>query len=161
MKTSFRSLAILISLIIFSFYAAHAQEKKSESASHIFSADYQKPVFKSDQRADKVKEILPELEALMAKYAKENHIPGIAYGIVVDNELIIASATGLLDVAKNTPAETTSAFRIASMTKSFTAMAIMKLRDEGKLALNDPVSKYIPEMSKLQYLTEEMLLSLT
>lgn len=41
------------------------------------------------------------------------------------------------------------------MTKSFTAMAIMKLRDEGKLSLSDPVSKYIPEMSTLEYLTQD------
>lgn len=152
MKTPRHYLAILVTLILLSF-SAYAQ--KVEGTTHSFSADYQKPVFETDQRAEKIKEILPELEALMAKYAKENHIPGIAYGIVVDNELIIASATGLLDVAKNTPAETTSAFRIASMTKSFTAMAIMKLRDEGKLALNDPVAKYVPEMATLQYLTED------
>ena len=37
-------------------------------------------------------------------------------------------------------------FRIASMTKSFTAMAILKLRDEGKLRLDDPIDLYIPEM---------------
>ena len=152
MKTPNRYLAILVTLILLPF-SAHAQ--KVEGTTHTFSADYQKPVFETDQRAEKIKEILPELEALMAKYARENHIPGIAYGIVVDNELIIASATGLLDVAKNTQAETTSAFRIASMTKSFTAMAIMKLRDEGKLALNDPIAKYIPDMAKLQYLTED------
>ncbi|PZX51438.1 serine hydrolase domain-containing protein [Algoriphagus chordae] len=154
MKTPYRYIPILIPMILSSF-AILAQGKKAEGTAHAFSADYQKPVFQSDQRAEKVKEISPELEALMAKYAKDNHIPGIAYGIVVDNELIIASATGLLDVAKNTPAKTTSAFRIASMTKSFTAMAIIKLRDEGKLALNDPVAKYIPEMAKLQYLTED------
>lgn len=135
--------------------AAKAQNEKSEAITHSFPSDYQKPVFSQDHRAEKIKEILPELEVLMAKYAKENHIPGISYGIVVDNELVLASSTGLLDLEKNIPAETTSVFRIASMTKSFTAMAIMKLRDEGKLALNDPVSKYVPEMSKLQYLTDD------
>lgn len=154
MQTLYSYFAILV-LILFTSFSAYGQDKKSEGTSKAFSSDYQKPIFENDQRADKIKEILPELEALMAKYAKENNIPGIAYGIVVDNELVIASATGLLDVSQNIPAEITSAFRIASMTKSFTAMAIMDLRDKGKLALNDPVAKYIPEMSKLQYLTED------
>ena len=90
---------------------------------------------------------------MIVEHAKEKNIPGIAYGIVVDNELVISAATGYLDLDTESPATTKSAFRIASMTRSFTAMAIMKLRDEGKLSLNDPVSKYIPEMSKLEYLT--------
>ncbi|REG81715.1 serine hydrolase domain-containing protein [Algoriphagus antarcticus] len=155
MKTATHFSAILALQFLFFSFTAHAQEKKSEETSHFFSSNYQMPVFEQDQRAEKIKEILPELEALMAKYAKDNHIPGIAYGIVVDNELVLASSTGLLDVAENIPAQTTSAFRIASMTKSFTAMAILKLRDEGKLLLSDPASKYIPEMSKLHYLTED------
>ncbi|MDA8686777.1 beta-lactamase family protein, partial [Robiginitalea sp.] len=49
----------------------------------------------------------------------------------------------------------TSAFRIASMTKSFTAMAILKLRDAGKLSLSDPAEKYISEMQSLEYLTSD------
>ena len=48
-----------------------------------------------------------------------------------------------------------SQFRIASMTKSFTAMAIVKLRDEGKLSLDDPASKYIPQMKAMPLLTKD------
>lgn len=155
MKTTFSFLAFLLIQCLYSSSSALAQDKNELAATHSFSQDYKKPVFEKDERADKIKEILPELEALMAKYAMENHIPGIAYGIVVDEKLVLASSTGFLDIEKNIATETTSAFRIASMTKSFTAMAIMKLRDEGKLALNDPVSLYVPEMKKLQYLTED------
>ena len=46
------------------------------------------------------------------------------------------------------PVTPDTAFRIASMTKSFTALAILKLRDEGKLSLEDPVSKWIPEFAR-------------
>ena len=46
-------------------------------------------------------------------------------------------------------------FRIASMTKSFTAMAILKLRDEGKLSLDDPVERYVPELKALAYPTSD------
>ncbi|MCK0109909.1 beta-lactamase family protein [Flavobacteriaceae bacterium S0825] len=120
-----------------------------------FSNSYKAPAFENDNRVEKIKQVAPEIETVMIEHAKGRHIPGIAYGIVVDDQLVIASADGVLDVDTKNPSTTTSAFRIASMTKSFTAMAIIKLRDEGKLALNDPVSKYISEMSNLEYLTKD------
>jgi CubicO group peptidase (beta-lactamase class C family) len=86
---------------------------------------------------------------------KTSHIPGVAYGIVVDNELVLSSASGLSNIEDKLAATTRTSFRIASMTKSFTAMAIMKLRDEGRLSLHDPVHKYIPQMATLEYLTAD------
>jgi CubicO group peptidase (beta-lactamase class C family) len=127
----------------------------SDSSSRSFSSFYKAPVFIDDDRAEKIKMIAPEIHKLIKEHAKNKNIPGIAYGIVVDNELVIASATGLINLENKLPATTRSSFRIASMTKSFTAMAIMKLRDEGKLSLSDPVGKYIPEMFNLEYLTED------
>ncbi|MDQ2752666.1 MAG: beta-lactamase family protein, partial [Bacteroidota bacterium] len=62
---------------------------------------------------------------------------------------------GFTDILSGTKATPTSLFRLASMTKSFTAMAIVKLRDEGKLSLDDPDYKYIPEMQSLHYLTSD------
>src|SRR5713226_4147579 len=53
------------------------------------------------------------------------------------------------------PAMRDTVWRIASMTKSFTAMSILKLRDEGKLSLDDPASKYVPELAKLTYPTAD------
>jgi len=120
-----------------------------------FSNLYKVPKFENDKRIEKIKKIAPEIEKTMIEHAKGRHIPGVAYGIVVDNQLVIASANGVLDIEAKNASTTASAFRIASMTKSFTAMAIIKLRDEGKLALNDPVSKYIPEMDNLEYLTKD------
>lgn len=145
-------LAIFILFLLPAINQAQVNEKHGQ---HSFSQDYKKPEFINDQRAEKVKSINQKLHSLMEEYAKEKNIPGIAYGIVVDNELVLSSAVGFLDLAKQTPARTDAAFRIASMTKSFTAMAILKLRDEGKLSLNDPVVKYIPQMEKTTYLTKD------
>lgn len=125
------------------------------SVSTKHSKSYKAPELNEDNRIEKIKQIAPEIEKVMIEHAKGRHIPGIAYGVVVDNQLVIASANGVLDIDSKNPSTTSSAFRIASMTKSFTAMAIVKLRDEGKLALNDPVSKYIPEMANLEYLTKD------
>ncbi len=119
------------------------------------SDSYKAPYFEQDDRKEKIKEIAPELHELMLKHAESEHLPGVAYGVVVDNELVVSSATGVIDLESQAPATTRSIFRIASMTKSFTAMAIMKLRDEGKLSLEDPVSKYIPEMGNLEYLSSD------
>ncbi|MCH9029919.1 MAG: glutamine-hydrolyzing GMP synthase, partial [Bacteroidetes bacterium] len=84
----------------------------------------------------KIEEIKSELKQIFDEHSKSKKIPGIAYGIVVDDSLLVASATGLSQIENNISASIKTSFRIASMTKSFTALAIMKLRDEGKLSLN-------------------------
>ncbi|MDG1276030.1 MAG: serine hydrolase [Algoriphagus sp.] len=146
---------LCLSILLFSCSTSEKEIKSELTPVQIFSSDYKAPVFKNDQRAEKIKTISSDLQELIASYSKANNIPGIAYGIVVDGELVISSAVGVLDINKQSPVTTSSEFRIASMTKSFTAMAILKLRDEGKLSLNDPVSKYIPEMENHRYLTKD------
>lgn len=130
-------------------------DHKEKSAIGAFSESYQPPAFTASDRLQRVKDAAPAFAKLFADQAGERKIPGIAYGIVVDDSLVVADALGFLEVENRTPASTQSAFRIASMTKSFTAMAILKLRDEGKLSLSDPVARYIPEMAKLTYLTSD------
>ncbi|TJY34073.1 serine hydrolase domain-containing protein [Pontimicrobium aquaticum] len=153
----FKQLLLLIVFVSLTYSCKPKETAESEAPSSavVYSNSYLAPDFENNDRIEKIKELAPELEQIMDAHAKDRHIPGIAYGIVVDNQLVIASANGVLDIATENPSTTTSAFRIASMTKSFTAMAIVKLRDEGKLALNDPVSKYIPEMANLEYLTKD------
>ena len=79
----------------------------------------------------------------------KNHFPGFAFGVMVDGRLVYSGAEGYSDIEEKTLSDLHSMFRIASMTKGFTAMAILKLRDEGKLKLDDPVSLYIPEIKNL------------
>lgn len=86
---------------------------------------------------------------------REQHIPGAAWGVVIDGELAHLGVTGLRDVARQQPVNGDSVFRIASMTKSFTAMAILQLRDAGRLSLDDPAEKYLPELQGLRYPTTD------
>ena len=136
-------------------------EPEAHSASNASAPDrpvsdtYQPARFEEDNRAERIRSLAPDMQRLIEEHAAERHIPGIAYGVVVDDELVVSGATGVLDIESERPATTSSAFRIASMTKSFTAMAIVKLRDEGRLALADPAEKYIPEMAGLEYLTSD------
>ncbi|MES2330897.1 MAG: serine hydrolase domain-containing protein [Bacteroidota bacterium] len=115
---------------------------------------YQQPTFAASDRLKKIETYFPVVEKIYREYAEKNHFPGYAFGIVLDGKLVYSGSGGYSDVDKKIPATTKSMFRIASMSKSFTAMAIMKLRDEGKLKLDDPVYLYIPEM-KGQKLTSD------
>lgn len=74
-------------------------------------------------------------------------IPGIAIGVVFDRELIWSKGYGVSDLESQTPMTPATLFRIGSVTKVFTATAIMQLRDQGKLRLDDPISRHLPEFT--------------
>lgn len=118
------------------------------------TSSYLPPVFTDPNRVEKIQDALPLITSMYQEYAKNNHVPGYVFGIIVDGRLLAVGQGGYADVAKKTPVNAHTMFRIASMTKSFTAMAILKLRDAGKLKLDDPVRHYIPELNK-QKLTED------
>ena len=71
-------------------------------------------------------------------------LPGIAVGVVSDQELIWAKGFGFANLEAKTPMTQATKFRMASHSKLFTAIAIMQLREQGKLRLDDPVEKYLP-----------------
>jgi len=96
-----------------------------------------------------------DVDRLFTEFATQAHVPGAAWGIVVRDVLVHSGATGFRDVGAKAPVDADTVFRIASMTKSFTAMSILKLRDEGKLSLDDPAERYVPEMKGLAYPTDD------
>lgn len=71
-------------------------------------------------------------------------LPGIAVGVVSDQDLVWAKGFGFADVNAKLPMTPETKFRMASHSKLFTAAAIMQLREQGKLRLDDPVSNYLP-----------------
>lgn len=130
-------------------------EKPTVAKPQFVSASYLPHKFQEDDRSSQIESLAPKLEKLFQEHAEVRHIPGIAYGIVVGDELVLKGSTGTINLEKDLPVGTRSQFRIASMTKSFTAMAILKLRDEGKLSLEDPVQKFIPEVKMIEYPTSD------
>jgi CubicO group peptidase (beta-lactamase class C family) len=72
------------------------------------------------------------------------NLPGIAVGVVYDQQLVWAQGFGFADVGAKTPMTPATRFRMASHSKLFTATAIMQLRDAGKVHLDDPVVNYLP-----------------
>ena len=125
-----------------------------------FSSQAQTPVnftpatFNDPGRLERIKNAMPVIEKMYKDFALANHFPGYAYGIVVDGELLYKGAEGYANLEEKIPATTSSMFRVASMSKSFTSLAILHLRDAGKLKLDDPVEMYIPAL-KGQGLTND------
>jgi CubicO group peptidase (beta-lactamase class C family) len=98
---------------------------------------------------------LVEIDRVFRDFAAESHVPGAAWGIVVDGAIAHVGVTGFRDLTSKSPVDRDTVFRIASMTKSFTAMSILKLRDAGKFSLDDPAERYVPELKGLKYPTTD------
>jgi CubicO group peptidase (beta-lactamase class C family) len=111
------------------------------------------PRFTDADRPRKLAAAFPEIERLFNAWVERQHIPGAAFGVIIDGDLVLVKTAGVRDISNKAPVTPDTLFRIASMTKSFTAMSILKLRDEGKLSLDDPVARYIPELAELPYPT--------
>jgi len=120
-----------------------------------FNNAYKPPLFRDSSRLRKMAAAYPAIDKIYRDWAAKNHFPGLAYGIVADGQLIYSGNIGFTELSGKKPVRSNSLFRIASMTKSFTAMAILKLRDQGRLSLEDPVYKYIPEIRKMPRLTAD------
>jgi CubicO group peptidase (beta-lactamase class C family) len=118
-------------------------------------AQYKPATFNDPDRLKKIEATFPVIDSVYKRFALANNFPGMAYGIVVDGKLVYSVGLGYSNLDEKIPATSKTAFRIASMTKSLTAMAILKLRDAGKLKLDDPAYLYIPEMKNNKYLTKD------
>lgn len=91
------------------------------------------------------------VNALMQKYVDERKLPGMVTMIAEHGKIISFMKFGWMDSEK--PMQLNSFFRIASMTKPITSVAVMILYDEGRFKLDDPVSEYIPEFKDLKVLS--------
>ena len=119
----------------------------------ISSAVLAQPVIRDSGRMEKIRSARDVIEKIYTDFAAANHFPGMVYGVMVDGKMAFSGSTGFANLEGKIAAGSKTAFRIASMSKSFTTMAILQLRDAGKLRLDDPASQYIPEMKGLKLLT--------
>ena len=86
------------------------------------------------------------IDALITKTLHEDHIAGASVAVAINGTTAYDAAFGLSDVAAGMPAATTTSYPIGSITKQFTAACIMLLARDGRLALDDPLSRYVPEL---------------
>lgn len=89
------------------------------------------------------------------EYRLDAHVPGLVYGIVANGRLVHVRTLGVQDTESARPVTAGTLFRVASMTKAFTALTILKLRDDGRIRLDAPASEYVPEMGDWTYPTDD------
>src|SRR5262245_28198204 len=85
-----------------------------------------------------------EIDAILQRAVQQGIIPGVVAIVANKDRILYEGAFGLMDVGKQKAMTKDAIFRIASMTKPVTSVSIMMLVEEGKLRLDDPVSKYLP-----------------
>ncbi len=113
------------------------------------------PQFTNADRHQQLAQAYPRLRDIFQTFMEKGRIPGLAWGVVVDGELAIIETMGVRYAGQDTPVQPDTVFRIASMTKSLTAMAILRLRDDGRLNLESPAAEYVPELATLPYPTRD------
>jgi len=91
-----------------------------------------------------------EIVRAMQPFVDQQTMAGAVLLVATKDKVLALNAIGYADLAAKKPMQTDSVFWIASMTKPFTATSLMMLVDEGKLSLNDPVDKYLPEFKDLK-----------
>ncbi|MCB2209225.1 MAG: beta-lactamase family protein [Bacteroidetes bacterium] len=95
-----------------------------------------------------IHQIATKIDSLLSDY-NENE-PGVAIGLVKNNQLVYEKYLGLANLDYEIPINKATSFHVASVSKQFTAFAILLLEDEGKLSLDDDIRIYLPEMHNFQ-----------
>lgn len=132
MRTSLA--AFCLALLLFLPARTHAEALPSASAEQVGLATSQ----------------LDEIDSLMQSYVKDGKLAGIVMLIARDGKVAHAGVYGKMDLETGQAMRRDALFRIYSMSKPITGVALMTLFDEGRFQLDDPVSKYLPGFDKLK-----------
>src|SRR5690606_9725367 len=95
-----------------------------------------------------------EIDSYLMEAVEQTRIPGLVAMVADADSVLYAGAFGQQNVAEQVPMSVDTIFRIASMTKPVTSVAVVMLIEEGKVGLDDPISKYLPELAGLQVIDE-------
>lgn len=123
-------IAIFLTLVSMLLATAHADQSSSSSAA----------------TASTTVSSIEDLKSQLEKILRDTHTPGMSVAIVRREGPEWIAGLGLADVATNRPATENTLFRIGSVSKGFASLSILKLVNEGKLSLMDPVHKLVPEV---------------
>ncbi|HKV79001.1 MAG TPA: serine hydrolase domain-containing protein [Candidatus Sulfotelmatobacter sp.] len=89
-----------------------------------------------------------QIEAAVSRFMASTHVPGLSVAVVEDGKYEWAAGFGFADLENNVPASEHTLFRLASISKSLTAVGAMELWEHGKLELDSPVQKYCPSFPR-------------
>ena len=102
-----------------------------------------------------------KVDAMIQKVLADTGVPSASVGIVQNGKVAYTHAFGLARVSPPVQAGAAIAYPVGSISKQFTATAVLLLQQQGKLSLNDPVSKYFPELTRASEVTLRNLLTHT
>lgn len=89
-----------------------------------------------------------EIDRLIAKAVEESHVVGLSAGVMYEGEFILAKGYGSRSLERGLPVTPETLFAIGSVSKQFTCAAVFLLAEDGKLSVEDPVAKYLPELTR-------------
>src|SRR5947209_5116739 len=88
---------------------------------------------------------IKELDAFIAEQVADKRLPALSIAIVDDQQVVWAKGYGFQDRDKKRPANAETVYRVGSVSKLFTDVAVMQLVEDGQLDLDAPVTKYVPD----------------
>jgi methyl acetate hydrolase len=94
------------------------------------------------------------IDQVLQQAVDQKKVPGVVAMVARGDSVTYQGASGKLDTTKNLPMTTDAIFRIASMTKAITSVAVMQLVESGRVKLDEPAATYLPELSQVQVLEE-------
>jgi CubicO group peptidase (beta-lactamase class C family) len=106
-------------------------------------------------------EVSKKIDDAASKMLSESGIPSASIAVVKDGKLAYTKAYGFADIASHRPATTSMIYSIGSISKQFTAACILLLAEEGKLSLDDPVARWLPDLTRANEVTIRQVLSMT
>jgi D-alanyl-D-alanine carboxypeptidase len=104
---------------------------------------------------------IAQVDKVAAEALAKSGAPSASVAVVRDGEIVFAKAYGLRNIERQEAATPATRYRIASVSKQFTAAAILMLADDGKLSLDDQVSRYLPDLAGANHVTLRQALSHT
>ena len=135
---------LILSILTVTGYVLHAQNPNTNPPILVQSKEEPKTQISNGR--------LNRIDKTVEEYIKQNWLVGAVAIIYKNGKPIYHKSFGYNDLDKKSSMQKDAIFRIASQTKAITSTAIMILYEQGKLLLDDPVSKYIPEFGKQQVL---------
>ena len=127
MQLPIRIIVLGLTLMI-SLCPAYVAQTNAQIPRRFATETLPEPRFADPERVQKLAAAFPEIEKMFRERVERQHMPGAVLGIIIDGQLVWVKSAGVSDLKSRTPVNADTVFRIASMTKSFTAMAILKLR---------------------------------
>jgi CubicO group peptidase (beta-lactamase class C family)/D-alanyl-D-alanine dipeptidase len=109
-------------------------------------------VVRAQPKTEPPAEYQPAVQALdqfIAREVADKHLPALSVALVDDQKVVWARGYGFADAAKKKPATADTVYRVGSVSKLFTDIAVMQLVEQGKLDLDAPVTKYLPDFKPI------------